>query len=128
MLGFRNDVVCLQHNYKDMQAKLDNYPIEQQLVAQFAKLIAHPARVAIIQLLAERKACISGDISKEIPQLNRVTVSQHLQELKNFGLIKGEIDGVKVCYCLDNEKFKAMVRAFEALFHTTAQHIERNCC
>ncbi len=111
-----------------MQAKLDHYPIDQQLVAQFAKLISHPARVAIIQLLAERRACISGDISKEIPQLNRVTVSQHLQELKNFGLINGEIDGVKVCYCLDIEKFKEMVRAFEALFHTTAQHIERNCC
>lgn len=62
-----------------MQAKIDQFTPEQQKLSQFSKLISHPARIAIIQLLASKKMCISGDISREIPQLNRVTISQHLQ-------------------------------------------------
>jgi DNA-binding transcriptional ArsR family regulator len=112
-----------------MQAKVDNFSTEQQVISQFAKLISHPARIAIVQLLAEKKSCISGDISKEIPQLNRVTISQHLQELKNFGLIKGEIDGVKVCYCFNNEKFTEFQRLFDAFFRQTVGEIDcSKCC
>jgi DNA-binding transcriptional ArsR family regulator len=112
-----------------MQAKVDNFSTEQQVLSQFAKFISHPARIAIVQLLAEKKSCISGDISKEIPQLNRVTISQHLQELKNFGLIKGEIDGVKVCYCLNNEKFTEFQRLFDAFFRQTVGEIDcSKCC
>jgi DNA-binding transcriptional ArsR family regulator len=112
-----------------MQAKIDNFSTEQQALSQFAKVISHPARIAILQLLAEKKTCISGDISKEIPQLNRVTISQHLQELKNFGLIKGEIEGVKVCYCIDNDKFIAFQQLFTQFFAWTVAKIEcADCC
>ncbi|MCU0392028.1 MAG: helix-turn-helix domain-containing protein [Thermoflexibacter sp.] len=112
-----------------MYAKIDNFTAEQQVLSQFAKLISHPARIAIIQLLAEKKTCISGDISKEIPHLNRVTVSQHLQELKSFGLIKGEIEGVKVCYCLDNEKFIEFQNLFNLFFKQTIAKIDcTDCC
>lgn len=111
-----------------MQAKIDNFSTEQQAISQFAKLISHPVRIAIIQLLAEKKTCISGDISKEIPQLNRVTISQHLQELKNSGLIKGEIDGVKVNYCIDNEKLMEFQNLFDTFFKQTISNNQNICC
>jgi ArsR family transcriptional regulator, arsenate/arsenite/antimonite-responsive transcriptional repressor len=112
-----------------MYAKINNFTAEQQVLSQFAKLISHPARIAIIQLLAEKKACVSGDISKEIPHLNRVTVSQHLQELKNFGLIKGEIEGTKICYCIDNEKLIEFKNMFNLFFKQTIAKIDcTDCC
>ncbi|SFF34360.1 ArsR/SmtB family transcription factor [Thermoflexibacter ruber] len=111
-----------------MQAKINNFSREQQTLSQFAKLISHPARIAIVQLLAEKKTCISGDISKEIPQLNRVTISQHLQELKNFGLIKGEIEGVKVNYCIDNEKLIEYQTLFHSFFKQIISNIQNHCC
>lgn len=70
-----------------------------QRIAELAKVMSHPARLAILRYLAKCNACISGDISNEIP-LSRTTVSQHLQELKKSGLIHGEIDGLKINYCL----------------------------
>ena len=75
---------------------------ESRRLARVAKALAHPARVAIIQLLASKQTCISGDIAAELP-LSRTTVSQHLQELKALDLIRGEIDGLTVCYCLNTE-------------------------
>lgn len=111
-----------------MQAKIDQFTLEQQKLSQFSKLVSHPARIAIIQLLASKKMCISGDISREIPQLNRVTISQHLQELKDFGLIKGEVDGVKVCYCLDAEKFKDFQQIFNHFFNETLTQLNCECC
>ena len=83
-------------------------------LAQFAKAISHPARLAILQYLAETKTCISGDISDNLP-LSRSTVFQHLKELKEIGLIHGDIDGVKTNYCLCNStivKYKMMFEAF----------------
>ncbi|MFP4023777.1 MAG: ArsR/SmtB family transcription factor [Thiohalospira sp.] len=70
-----------------------------QRIAELSRVMSHPARLAILRYLAQCKTCISGDISNEIP-LSRTTVSQHLQELKKVGLIKGQIDGLKVNYCL----------------------------
>ena len=90
------------------------YNPELQEFAQFAKAISHPARLAILQYLAETKTCISGDISDNLP-LSRSTVFQHLKELKEIGLIHGDIDGVKTNYCLCNStivKYKAMFEAF----------------
>jgi ArsR family transcriptional regulator, arsenate/arsenite/antimonite-responsive transcriptional repressor len=81
-------------------AKTDGFSERQQELARLAKAISHPARIAILEHLARVKTCISGDIANEIP-LARPTVSQHLQELKNAGLIKGNIDGQKIGYCLD---------------------------
>jgi len=75
--------------------------------ANLFKALAHPARLQILQFLAKSKNCISGDISDELP-LSRTTVNQHLKELKEAGLIKGHVEGVKMKYCLDSEKVKEM--------------------
>lgn len=94
--------------------KTESFSPELQELAKFAKAISHPARLAILSFLAETKTCISGDISDFIP-LSRSTVSQHLSELKAIGLIHGEIDGLKINYCLCTpviEKYKAMVESF----------------
>ena len=73
---------------------------ELQDASALFKALSHPARLAILKYIAETETCISGDISDELP-LSRTTVHQHLAELKKHDLIKGEIDGVKTCYCLN---------------------------
>jgi len=70
--------------------------------AELFKALGHPARVAIIELLIKKKSCICGDIVEELP-LSQSTISQHLKELKRVGIIKGEIEGVKTCYCIDEK-------------------------
>jgi len=80
-------------------SKSEVFDKELQDLACFARVISHPARLAILKYLAETKTCISGDISDQLP-LSRTTVSQHLKELRDMGLISGEIDGLKVNYCL----------------------------
>lgn len=84
-------------------------------LAQFAKAISHPARLAILKYLAETKTCISGDISDYIP-LSRTTVSQHLKELKDLGLIHGTIDGLKVNYCLCTTSIDKYLQLFNIFF------------
>lgn len=86
-----------------MYAKTTEFDTDLQQLAYYAKLLSHPARITIVRLLAEKKTCISGDIANELP-LSRTTVCQHLQELKNADLIKGEISGLNVNYCLNTEK------------------------
>lgn len=84
-------------------------------VAKYAKALGHPARVAILKLLAKKQTCVCGDIVDELP-LSQSTVSQHLKELKGAGLIKGEIDGVRVCYCIDEKEWKAAQAWLNKLF------------
>ncbi|WP_151088236.1 ArsR/SmtB family transcription factor [Hymenobacter baengnokdamensis] len=96
-------------------AKTAPFTDEQQQLARLAKALAHPARVAIIQLLASKQTCISGDIAAELP-LARATVSQHLQELKALDLIRGEIDGLTVCYCLNTSLLLQVQQQFAAFF------------
>jgi DNA-binding transcriptional ArsR family regulator len=96
-----------------------------QALSQFAKAISHPARLAILKYLSETKTCISGDISDHLP-LSRTTVSQHLKELKNIGLIHGEVEGLKINYCLCGSsitKFKSLFNDFfiEEIFFTDNQ-------
>lgn len=86
-----------------------------QELAAFAKVISHPARLAILQYLAETKTCISGDISDKLP-LSRTTVSQHLKELRDMGLIHGEIDGLKINYCLCGSAIDRFKQAFNDFF------------
>ncbi len=74
-------------------------PAEQQ-IALIAKALGHPARVAILRLLAQRQSCVCGELVLELP-ISQSTVSQHLKELKAAGLVQGEVDGPRVCYCLD---------------------------
>lgn len=91
--------------------KLELFPRDQQDLAALLKALSHPARLAILTYLAESKVCMSGDITRELP-LSRTTVSQHLSELKEAGLIKGEISGSKVNYCLNTSKLKDLKRRF----------------
>lgn len=92
---------------------------ELQELANFAKVISHPARLAILKYLAETKTCISGDISDQLP-LSRTTVSQHLKELRDMGLIHGEIDGLKINYCLCGGSIEEHLAKFDAFFSKIA--------
>jgi ArsR family transcriptional regulator, arsenate/arsenite/antimonite-responsive transcriptional repressor len=83
-------------------SKKDAFSGEQNRLADIAKALGHPARVAILQYLAKQDACMCGDIVDELP-LSQATVSQHLAELKRVGLIRGEIEGPRVCYCIDQK-------------------------
>ncbi|MDX1741898.1 MAG: metalloregulator ArsR/SmtB family transcription factor [Rhodothermales bacterium] len=81
-------------------AKTDLFDSELATLAEQAKALSHPARLAILRVLADRESCICGDIVDDLP-LAQASVSRHLKTLKNAGLIKGEIDGPRVCYCID---------------------------
>jgi DNA-binding transcriptional ArsR family regulator len=95
--------------------KKENFDTDLQDLAKFAKVLSHPARLAILKYLAETKTCISGDISDALP-LSRTTVSQHLKELKEMGLIHGEIDGLKINYCLCCSSIGDYLKMFEDFF------------
>lgn len=97
-----------------------------QELAQYAKVISHPARLAILKYLAETKTCISGDISDELP-LSRTTVSQHLKELKTLGLIHGEVEGLKINYCLCGSKIKKFKSLFNDFFDDDTYCIDDKC-
>jgi DNA-binding transcriptional ArsR family regulator len=105
--------------------KKEAFSPELQELAKFAKAISHPARLAILKYLAETKTCISGDISDYLP-LSRSTVSQHLHELKDLGLIHGEIDGLKVNYCLCGSSIENHIKMFESFFEPI-RNTEINC-
>ncbi len=107
-------------------SKAEEFSVKDNRIAVFAKAIAHPARVAILRLLARKQACICGDIVDELP-LSQSTVSQHLKELKSAGLIKGEIDGPKVCYCIDEEAWGQMQHFTNALFEE-CKPVNNKCC
>ena len=106
--------------------KSEEFAVRDNRIATYAKALAHPARVAILKLLIQRQACICGDIVGELP-LSQSTVSQHLKELKEAGLIKGDITGAKVCYCIDDEE---MTKAKDTLqeFFTSYEMRKPNCC
>ncbi|GAB3695438.1 metalloregulator ArsR/SmtB family transcription factor [Spirosoma flavus] len=88
---------------------------EQNRVSDLAKAFAHPARVAILQSLARKKTCVCGDLVDELP-LAQATVSQHLKELKRIGIIQGEINPPRVCYCINETVWEEARQAFGALF------------
>jgi DNA-binding transcriptional ArsR family regulator len=95
--------------------KTEVFTHELQELARFTKVLSHPARLAILQYLAETKTCISGDISDQLP-LSRSTVSQHLKDLKELGLIHGEIDGLRINYCLCSSEINRMLKMFGDFF------------
>ena len=104
--------------------KTEEFSKTQNDLASLAKALGHPARIAILQFLAEKKSCVCGDIVDELP-LSQSTVSQHLKELKKIGLIKGDIEGPTVCYCIDA---KAWAKAQKVLTSFFATHKDTNCC
>jgi len=95
--------------------KSENFDSQLQEIARFARVISHPARLAILKYLAETKTCISGDISDSLP-LSRTTISQHLKELRDTGLIHGTIDGLKINYCLCNDTIESYLDLFDDFF------------
>ena len=95
--------------------KTEAFTKEQNAMAQLAKAIAHPARVAILEHLISTDACVCGDLVEVLP-LSQATVSQHLKELKNAGLIKGNIQGTSICYCLDKDEWSNCIGTFNGLF------------
>jgi DNA-binding transcriptional ArsR family regulator len=105
--------------------KSEEFTIKQNKIAKYTKALAHPARIAILELLTKKQSCICGDIVDDLP-LSQSTVSQHLKELKAAGLIKGEIDGVKVCYCIDEKEWenaKTYLTSFFAVYTN-----KNKCC
>jgi len=102
--------------------KTEGFTKGQVELAALAKALGHPARIAILQFLAARKACVCGDIVDELP-LSQSTVSQHLKELKNVGLIKGDIEGPSVCYCIDEKAWLKAQKNVAELFSRFD-----NCC
>lgn len=90
-----------------VKAKKELFDNDLQEAAKLFKSLGHPARLVILDYLSKCNSCISGDISELLP-LSRTTVNQHLKELKNAGLIKGEVEGVKVNYCLNNESIERL--------------------
>lgn len=95
--------------------KTEEFTIKDNKIAKYAKAFAHPARVAILKLLIQKQACICGDIVDELP-LSQSTISQHLKELKEAGLIKGSVEGAKVCYCIDEIEWESARKYLNDLF------------
>lgn len=105
--------------------KTEEFTNKDNKIAKYAKALAHPARIAILQLLLKKQNCICGDIVDELP-LSQSTVSQHLKELKEAGLIKGDIDGVKICYCIDEKEWKSAQVSLSNFFE--AYTSKNKCC
>ncbi|MGV3529725.1 MAG: ArsR/SmtB family transcription factor [Flavisolibacter sp.] len=105
--------------------KTYEFSARENKLARYAKALGHPARIAILKLLAGKNTCQCGDIVEELP-LSQSTVSQHLKELKEAGLIKGEIEGARVCYCIDTKEWKMAQAWLNQLFDTCKE--SSNCC
>jgi DNA-binding transcriptional ArsR family regulator len=93
------------------QSKADLFNKNEMLLADLAKALAHPARIKILEILTDMNVCMCGDIVELLP-LSQSTVSQHLKELKRVGLIQGEIEGPKVCYCVNQKMIKKAKEEF----------------
>lgn len=96
-----------------------------QRIADLAKTLGHPARIAILRILAEKNTCICGEIVEVLP-LAQSTVSQHLKELLKAGLIKGTVDGLKSCYCIDRDTMNELSGELNFLFKDLLS--QANCC
>lgn len=105
--------------------KTEIFTEQQNRIADLAKAFSHPARVAILQLLISRKACVCGDLVDEL-ELAQATVSQHLKELKRIGIIQGEINPPRVCYCINPVVWSEAKQTFGALLDTFA--LSESCC
>lgn len=103
-----------------------DYTIKQELVARFAKAMAHPARIAILQFLAKQTQCYFGDIHEELP-IAKATVSQHLKELKDAGLIQGEVETPKVKYCINRDNWRLAQELFVE-FLGQCECKKESCC
>ncbi|MFZ4927941.1 ArsR/SmtB family transcription factor [Chryseobacterium sp. Mn2064] len=104
--------------------KTEIFTEEQNRLSALFKVLGHPARIAILQHIINQKACICNDLVEELG-LAQATISQHLKELKNTGIIKGSIEGKSVCYCIDEKIWKTIQSQFNLFFD---QEISTNQC
>lgn len=107
-------------------SKKTEFTSKDQQIAAVAKALSHPARVAILRAIAKRGTCICGEIVEVLP-LAQSTVSQHLKELKESGLVTGEVEGTKSCYCIDWDVFEKAWTAIQALGQDLLAS-KRKCC
>jgi DNA-binding transcriptional ArsR family regulator len=95
--------------------KTKEFTAKENKIAKYARALGHPARIAILNVIIKNQACICGEIVNELP-LSQSTVSQHLKELKEAGLIKGDIEGTTVCYCIDEKEWAIAKATLGQLF------------
>lgn len=107
-------------------SKAEAFSEEQQEFAILAKALAHPARIAIVQYLISVDTCICGDLVNELP-LAQPTVSQHLKELKSAGIIKGNIEGNAICYCINTDKIQRLLDFIHSLNQKNKEQAQP-CC
>jgi ArsR family transcriptional regulator, arsenate/arsenite/antimonite-responsive transcriptional repressor len=105
--------------------RADIFTDSQNQIAAIAKVLGHPARIAILQHVAATKGCVCGDLVHEIG-LAQATISQHLKELKNIGIIQGTIEGTSVCYCINTSRWLEIKSALEAFFNFRLN--DEECC
>ena len=104
--------------------KTELFKKRQNRIATLAKAFDHPARVAILEYLLSNQTCITNDLVNELP-LSQSTISQHLKELKNIGIIKGEVEGPKLNYCIDEKVWEETRESFASFF---AKYTPKKCC
>jgi DNA-binding transcriptional ArsR family regulator len=107
--------------------KTDQFKKADVRLAEIAKVLAHPARIAILRELGRQNECVCGQIVDVIP-LAQSTVSQHLKELKEIGMIKGEIDGPRICYCIDFQKMTELTALLSEFLHSISSACQDNQC
>ncbi len=106
-------------------SKTEKFTEDQNNLASIAKALGHPARIAILQTLTKRNACVCGDLVDELP-LSQSTISQHLAELKKAGLITGTINGPSICYCIDQNVWDSAKKMISEFMSTSA--VAEQCC
>ncbi len=107
--------------------KAEIYTAEQNLIASYAKVLGHPARIAILQHLIKVNSCVCGDIV-DVIGLSQPTISQHLKEMKNINLIKGTIEGTSICYCINQEIYHQIKGYFNVLLGHGFSSDSSSCC
>lgn len=110
--------------------KRDKFKMKEIELADFAKSVSHPARIAILKAIAEKDMCICGEIVEILP-LAQSTVSQHLKELLKAGLINGTVDGAKSCYCINWNTFEKFAAGFNSFFNRAkikSENFKNSCC
>lgn len=121
---FQINIVILQYIIIKMGiTKTQIFTDKQNDLAQFFKVLGHPARVAILQYISSQNSCICNDLVEEIG-LAQATISQHLKELKSIGLLKGEVEGKSMCYCINVERWTDIQNQLNTFFNKT----KSNCC
>ena len=121
---FQTIIVILQYiNIIMGITKTQIFTDQQNELAQFFKVLGHPARVAILQHISKQNSCICNDLVEEIG-LAQATISQHLKELKSIGLLQGEVEGKSMCYCINVERWNTLQNKLNSFFNTT----KSNCC